>query len=148
MRGRVDSQGDVYHTFNLNELIPATHPLRPIKRRADQVLAGMSRDFNAAYGATGRPGVPPERLLKALLLQGLYSIRSEIQLCEQIGYNLLFRWFLDLRPSERVCAGSLQHESAALRRARLCADVLRPRQPAGHSRRPWPGARSSRSMAR
>lgn len=102
MRGRVDSQGDVYHTFNVHDLIPADHPLREIKRRADAVLAGMSRDFNAAYGKTGRPGVPPERLIKALLLQALYSIRSEIQLCEQIGYNLLFRWFLDLRPSDAV----------------------------------------------
>lgn len=102
MRGRVDSQGDVYHTFNVYELIPASHPLRTIKQRVDAVLATMSRDFNAAYGKTGRPGVPPERLLKALLLQGLYSIRSEIQLCEQIGYNLLFRWFLDLQPSDRV----------------------------------------------
>jgi transposase len=102
MRGRVESQGDVYHTFNVHELIPANHPLRTIKQRADAVLATMSRDFNAAYGQTGRPGVPPERLLKALLLQALYSVRSEIQLCEQIGYNLLFRWFLDLQPSERV----------------------------------------------
>lgn len=102
MRGRVDSQANVYHTFNVHDLIPAEHPLREIKRRADRVLAGMSRDFNAAYGRTGRPGVPPERLIKALLLQALYSIRSEIQLCEQIGYNLLFRWFLDLQPSETV----------------------------------------------
>jgi transposase len=102
MRGRVDSQGAVYHTFNVHELIPVAHPLRTIKQRADGVLATMSRDFNAAYGKTGRPGVPPERLLKALLLQALYSVRSEIQLCEQIGYNLLFRWFLDLQPSERV----------------------------------------------
>jgi transposase len=102
MRGRVDSQGDVYHTFNVHELIPATHPLRAIKQRADQVLATMSREFNAAYGKTGRPGVPPEQLLKALLLQSLYTIRSEIQLCEQIGYNLLFRWFLELQPSDRV----------------------------------------------
>ena len=102
MRGRVDSQDDVYHTFNVHELIPANHPLRTIKQRADGVLATMSRDFNAAYGQTGRPGVPPERLLKALLLQALYTVRSEIQLCEQIGYNLLFRWFLDLQPSERV----------------------------------------------
>lgn len=102
MRGRVDAQGDIYHTFNVHDLVPAQHPLREIKRRADRVLATMSRDFNAAYGKTGRPGVPPERLIKALLLQALYSIRSEIQLCEQIGYNLLFRWFLDMQPSEAV----------------------------------------------
>lgn len=102
MRGRVDSQGEIFHSFNVHDLIPARHPLREIKRRADQVLAGMSRDFNAAYGRTGRPSIPPERLIKALLLQALYSIRSEIQLCEQIGYNLLFRWFLDMRPAEPV----------------------------------------------
>jgi transposase len=102
MRGRVDSQSEMFHTFDVEDRIPAGHPLREIKRRADQVLAGMSRDFNAAYGQTGRPSIPPERLIKALLLQALYSIRSEIQLCEQIGYNLLFRWFLDLQPSEQV----------------------------------------------
>lgn len=102
MRGRVDSQGDAFHTFNIEDLIPAQHPLRAIKRRVDRVLASMSREFNAAYGRTGRPGVPAERLLKALLLRTLFSIRSEIQLCEQITYNLLFRWFLDLQPSERV----------------------------------------------
>ncbi len=102
MRGRVDRQGAVFHTFDVQALVPAGHPLREVKRRADAVLAGMSRDFNAAYGTTGRPGIPPERLIKALLLQALYSIRSEIQLCEQIGYNLLFRWFLDMQPSDRV----------------------------------------------
>jgi transposase len=102
MRGRLDPQGNIYHTFNVQDLIPAKHPLREIKRRADRVLAGMSREFNAAYGRTGRPSIPPERLIKALLLQALYSIRSEIQLCEQIGYNLLFRWFLDMQPSEQT----------------------------------------------
>jgi len=102
MRGRVNPQGEIYHTFNIHDLVPANHPLREIKRRADRVLVGMSRDFNTAYGTTGRPSIPPERLIKALLLQALYSIRSEIQLCEQIGYNLLFRWFLDMQPSERA----------------------------------------------
>src|SRR4051812_37228003 len=102
MRGRVDSQGNVYHSFFVEDLVPAGHPLREIKRRADRVLAGMSREFNAAYGTTGRPSIPPERLIKAMLLQGLYSVRSDIQLCEQIGYNLLFRWFLDMQPSDDV----------------------------------------------
>jgi transposase len=102
MRGRVDKQGEVFHTFHVEDIIPADHPLRAIKRRADRILAGMSKDFNAAYGKRGRPSVPPERLIKALLLQALYSIRSEIQLCEQIGYNMLFRWFLDMQPSEKV----------------------------------------------
>ena len=102
MRGRVDKQGEVFHTFHVEDIIPSDHPLRAIKRRADRILAGMSRDFNGAYGKRGRPSVPPERLIKALLLQALYSIRSEIQLCEQIGYNMLFRWFLDMQPSEKV----------------------------------------------
>lgn len=102
MRGRIDGQGDVFHTFLLDELIPANHPLRPIKVRADRILKEMSRRFSGAYGKTGRRSVPPERLIKALLLQALYSIRSEIQLCEQIGYNMLYRWFLDMQPSETV----------------------------------------------
>ena len=102
MRGRVDYQDEIFHSFNLEEMIPANHPLRAIKSRADGILTEMSRRFGRAYGRTGRPSIPPERLIKALLLQGLYSIRSEIQLCEQIGYNLLYRWFLDMTPSEGV----------------------------------------------
>ena len=102
MRARADAQSLIFHTFNLHELIPAGHPLRQIKQRADAVLAGMSREFNAAYGRTARPSIPPERLIKAMLLMALYSIRSGRQLCEQVGYNLLFRWFLDMKPSERV----------------------------------------------
>jgi len=101
MRGRIDTQGTVFHTFIVDDLIPANHPLRPIKVRADRILAEMSRRFSRAYGKTGRPSIPPERLIKALLLQALYSIRSEIQLCEQIGYNMLYRWFLDMQPSEK-----------------------------------------------
>jgi len=102
MRGRVEAQGEIYHTFHVNDLIPANHPLRSIKIRAEGILKGMSRRFSGAYGKVGRPSIPPERLIKALLLQTLYSIRSEIQLCEQVGYNLLFRWFLDMNPSETV----------------------------------------------
>jgi transposase len=102
MRGQVDAQGEMFHTFQLEDVVPVEHPLRAIKSRVDRVLAEMSPRFSQAYGRTGRPSVPPERLLKALLLQALYSVRSEIQLCEQIGYNLLFRWFLDLQPSGKV----------------------------------------------
>lgn len=102
MRGRVEGQGEVYHYFHVDDLIPLKHPLRSIKVRADGILKDMSRRFNAAYGKAGRPSIPPERLIKALLLQALYSVRSEIQLCEQIGYNLLYRWFLDMNPSEAV----------------------------------------------
>jgi transposase len=102
MRGRVDPQAEVYHSFILANLVPPNHPLRQVKTRADRILKEMSGRFTRAYGKTGRRSVPPERLIKALLLQALYSIRSEIQLCEQIGYNMLFRWFLDMTPSEKV----------------------------------------------
>lgn len=102
MRGRATEGSDLFHTFHLEDLVPQGHPLRPIKQRAVAILRGMSREFNEAYGKTGRPSVPPERLIKAMLLQALFSIRSDRQLCEQIQYNMLFRWFLDMTPSEAV----------------------------------------------
>jgi transposase len=90
----------LYHTFHVEDRIRADHPLRAIKRLVDEDLSRMSAAFNKAYSGTGRPSVPPERLLKALLLQALYSIRSETQLVERIDTDLLFRWFLDMDPSE------------------------------------------------
>jgi transposase len=100
MRGHVDGQQMMFVVLNLEERVPAEHALRRIKQWADRVLATMRRDFDAAYAPVGRRSVPPEQLLKALLLQALYSIPSEIKLMESIEYNLLFRWFLDL-PVER-----------------------------------------------
>jgi transposase len=100
MRGEADRQPVLFHVFQVEDRIPGDHPLRDIKRRADRILDTLHDKFEAAYSSTGRPSVPPERLLKALLLMGLYSVRSERQLCEQIDLNLLFRWFLDLQPSE------------------------------------------------
>src|SRR5580765_1252241 len=102
MRGEADPHLPLFHVFEVEDRIRPDHPLRDIKRRTDRILAGMSPTFNAAYSQTGRPSVPPERLLKALLLMALYSIRSERQLCEQIDLNLLFRWFLDMRPSDEA----------------------------------------------
>ncbi|HRJ50903.1 MAG TPA: transposase, partial [Phycisphaerales bacterium] len=96
MRGRVARQQTMFVAFDVEQFVPADHPLRKVKRWADAVLAEMSRDFTKAYGTTGKPGIPPERLLKALLLQALYSIPSETRLVEAIQYNLLYRWFLDL----------------------------------------------------
>jgi len=100
MRGHADQQLPLFHTFEVEDRIRADHPLRDIKRRTDRILESLHPKFEAAYSVTGRPSVPPERLLKALLLMALYSVRSERQLCEQIDLNLLFRWFLDLQPSE------------------------------------------------
>jgi transposase len=88
--------------INIEDKVPADHPLRAVKRRCDRILADMRRDFNAAYSRLGRPSIPPEQLLKALLLQALYSIRSEILLMQAIDYNLLYRWFLDLPGDEPV----------------------------------------------
>jgi transposase len=96
MRGQVDRQQSMFVALNLEERVPDDHRLRPIKRWADAVLRSMRNDFEAAYSDRGRPGVPPEQLLKALLLQVLYSIPSEIKLMEAIEYNLLYRWFVDL----------------------------------------------------
>lgn len=76
--------------------VPGDHPLRAIKKLADKALAGLSPVFDAMYAGTGRPSIPPERLLKSTLLMALYTVRSERQFCEQLDYNLLFRWFLDM----------------------------------------------------
>ena len=81
---------------DLEERVPPHHPLRTMKRFADRALAELSPTFDAMYGAGGRPSIPPERLLKASLLIALYSVRSERAFCEELEYNLLFRWFLDL----------------------------------------------------
>ena len=102
MRGQADEQGQLFHVFDVEDRIRQDHPLRDIKRRVDRILEGMSPLFAKAYSRTGRPSVPPERLLKALLLMTLYSVRSERQLCERIDTDLLFRWFLNLQPSEEV----------------------------------------------
>lgn len=103
MRGKTDRQAVLFvASIDLEARIRPDHPLRAIKRMADQDLGRMSRRFDAAYAEEGRPSVPPERLIKAMLLQSLYSIRSEAQLVERIDHDLLFRWFLDLRIDEPV----------------------------------------------
>lgn len=102
MRGQKDSQGPMFFAFCVEDRIRPDHPLRPIKKMVDEELARMSDLFDKAYSDTGRPGVPPERLLKALLLQSLYSVRSESQLIERIDTDLLFRWFLDMDPAQDV----------------------------------------------
>ena len=84
------------------ERVPAKHPLRPIRLMVDEVLKALSPDFNGLYSAFGRPSIPPEKLLRALLLQVLYTVRSERMLMEQLEYNLLFRWFVGLNMDEAV----------------------------------------------
>jgi transposase len=100
MRGRITGQSNLFVKINLEALVPADHPLRAIKRMADEALGAMGRTFTAAYSPVGRPGIPPERLLKALVLMSLYTVRSERALCERITFDMLFRWFLDMTPDE------------------------------------------------
>jgi transposase len=102
MRGQADDQAQRFHVFNVEDRIRPDHPLRDIKRRTDRILDTLAPQLATAYSHTGRPSVPPERLLKALLLMALYSVRSERQLCERIDTDLLFRWFLDLQPGDAV----------------------------------------------
>ncbi len=86
----------------MEDRIPADHPLRSVRPLVDEVLASMSRHFERLYAAKGRPSIPPERLLRALLLQVFFSIRSERMLMEQMEYNLLFRWFVGMDSRERA----------------------------------------------
>jgi len=102
MRGQTDPQMMMFYAVDVETLIPVAHPLRAFKRRVDAELRAMRHDIDAAYSATGRPGIPAEQLIKATLLQALFSIRSERQLCEQIHYNILYRWFLDLSLEDGV----------------------------------------------
>lgn len=100
MRGRRDGQVRMFFTINLERRIAVSHPLRPIKLRVDRILSSMNEVFDQAYAKTCRPGVPPELLLKEMLLQAIYSIRSEEQLVQRIDTDLLFRWFLGMDPAE------------------------------------------------
>lgn len=96
MRGQVDKQEPMWVHFSVEARIPADEPLRKIKTLVDARLAALSPQFEKAYGTIGRPSIPPEQILKALLLRVLFSIRSERQLVHQLNWNLLFRWFVDL----------------------------------------------------
>src|SRR5687768_8122118 len=100
MRGVDDKQASMFSVISPDRRVPADHPLRQIKRMADEVLASLSSTFDAMYSRIGRPSIPPERLLKSQVLMALYTVRSDRQFCEQLDYNLLFRWFLDMNADE------------------------------------------------
>jgi len=102
MRGDDQQQTGMFSYVSLEERVPQDHPLRAIRRLVDDILKAMARDFDGMYAKTGRPSVPPERLLRAVLLQIFYSVRSERMLMEQMMYNLLFRWFVGLELDEPV----------------------------------------------
>jgi transposase len=100
MRGENTKQSSMLMLMSPETRVPTTHPLRAIKKLADEALVRLSPVFDAMYASTGRPSIPPERLLKSMLLIALYTVRSERQFCEQLDYNLLFRWFLDMDMEE------------------------------------------------
>src|SRR5580692_2834726 len=117
MRGENTKQSSMLMLMSPESRVPATHPIRRIKALSDDALSKLSPMFDAMYSSTGRPSIPPERLLKATLLMALYSVRSERQFCEQLDYNLLFRWFLDMDMTE----ASFDATAFTHNRARLIA---------------------------
>ena len=102
MRGDDQPPDSMFSYVSPEQRVPRDHPLRPIRQLVDDILREMSRDFDKLYATVGRPSIPPERLLRAQLLQLFYSIRSERLLMEQLDYNILFRWFVGLAMDEPI----------------------------------------------
>ena len=102
MRGDDDQQEGIFSYISPEKRVPADHPLRPIRKIVDEILKEMSPKFQKLYSDVGRPSIAPERLLRSLLLQIFYSVRSERMLIEQLQYNLLFRWFVGMEMDETV----------------------------------------------
>src|SRR5947207_3977584 len=100
MRGEATRQRVMLTLRGPEQCVPAEHPLRRIKQLADAALRSIEPVLEEMYSSIGRPSIPPERLLKATLLMALYTVRSERLFCEQLDYNLLFRWFLDMDMTE------------------------------------------------
>jgi len=123
MRGQLPQQPCFISLINVETLIPEQHPIRVIKKMCDEVLANLSQQLDRIYSAEGAPSIPPETLLKGKVLQALYTVRSDRQLCDRLKTDLLFRWFVDLPLDEGVFDAStysknqqrlLQHEVADL----------------------------------
>lgn len=102
MRGDDEQQSGVFSYISAEERVPQNHPLRPVRKMVDEALKELSPRFAKLYAKRGRPSIAPEKLLRALLLQVLYTIRSERQLMEQLDYNLLYRWFVGLNMDDRM----------------------------------------------
>jgi transposase len=103
MRGDgIEPQPHMWSYVPLEQRIPADHPLRPLRAMVDAIMHDLSAQFDQLYSKVGRPSIPPEHLLRALLLQVLYSVRSERLLMEQLDYNLLFRWFVGLAMDDPI----------------------------------------------
>lgn len=96
MRGRSSSQPSMLALVSMESLIPVDHPLRAVKRLTDEALRELDSTFTKMYAPVGRPSIPPERLLKSMVVMALYGVRSDRLFCEQLAYNMLFKWFLDM----------------------------------------------------
>ena len=126
MRGSDGKSGSFFSYVDLDERVPKRHPLRLIRAIVNEVLADLSGDFSSAYSAQGRPSIAPEKLLRALLLQAFYSIRSERQLMEQLDFNLLYRWFVGLGIDDGVWdASTFCKNRDRLLEAEIAAKFLR-----------------------
>ena len=102
MRGTDETTGSLFSYVDLEERTPTLHPLRKVREIVNDALASMDAEFGRLYSKEGRPSIAPERLLRASLIQMLFSVRSERQLMEQVQYNLLFRWFVGLGIDDTV----------------------------------------------
>src|ERR1700726_3831720 len=102
MRGKDEQQLDVFSYVSPEQRVPQDHPLRSLRAMTDEALQQLRPRFNSLYAKIGRPSIAPEKLLRALLLQALYSLRSERLLTEQLDYNLLFRWFVGLNMDDPI----------------------------------------------
>ena len=102
MRGDDQQQEAIFSYIGLEQRVPKDHPLRAIRQMADQALRALDAEFQRMYARRGRPSIAPEKLIRAQLLQVLYSVRSERQLMEQLDYNLLFRWFVGLNIDDPI----------------------------------------------
>jgi transposase len=107
MRGPDEQTNDLFSYLSPEQRVRPDHPLRAIRRMTDEVLRGLSPQFERMYSDIGRPSIPPEQLLRALLLQALYTVRSERLLMEEIDYSILFRWFIGLGLDERIWSATV-----------------------------------------
>jgi transposase len=138
MRGSDEQNGALFSYVNLEDRVPRRHPLRVIRQIVNAALARLDARFAELYAAEGRPSIPPERLLRAVLIQILFSIRSERQLMEQMQYNLLFRWFVGLGIDDPVWVPTVFTKN----RDRLLTTDIRPPIARRH-----PGGRGGQAVA-
>ena len=125
MRGEDRSSGSLFSYVDLDDRVPRDHPLRVIRAIVNDVLGSLSSEFASLYSHTGRPSIPPEQLLRALLLQAFYSLRSERQLMEQLDFNMLFRWFVGLGLDDAVWDATVFcHNRDRLLEAEVSAKLL------------------------